>query len=288
MEDEAPLALMVVVRGEAWVTVHAAGGADDAEPVLLRPGDVCIARGPDHYTVADDPSTSPQAVIHPGQRCTTIEGVDLAQAMDLGVRTWGNAVEGPTVMLVGTYEEVASIGTRLLAAIPPLIVVRGDSWDTPLVDLLSHEIAREDLAQEVVLDRLLDLLVVSALRTWLSRPEAEAPAWYRAHADAVVGRALRMLQHNPAHAWTVRELASEVGVSRAALARRFTDMVGEPPMTFLTGWRLALAADLLRHPDATVAAVAREVGYATPFALSTAFKRAYGVSPRDHRRLTPA
>jgi AraC-like DNA-binding protein len=286
IEDEAPLALMVVVRGEAWVTHHDPGG--DGQPILLRPGDVCITRGPDHYTVADDPTTPPQAIIHPGQRCTTIGGVELTQAMDLGVRTWGNAVEGPTVMLVGTYDEVASIGTRLLAAIPPLIVLRDDTWDTPLVDLLASEIAREDLAQEVVLDRLLDLLVVSALRAWLSRPEAEAPAWYRAHADAVVGRALRMLQHNPAHAWTVAELASEVGVSRAALARRFTDLVGEPPMAFLTGWRMALAADLLRRPDATVAAVAREVGYATPFALSTAFKRSYGVSPREHMRLTPA
>jgi AraC-like DNA-binding protein len=99
----------------------------------------------------------------------------------------------------------------------------------------------------------------------------------------VVGRALRMLHNNPAHRWTVATLAAEIGVSRAALARRFTELVGEPPMTFLTGWRLALAADLLREPDATVGAVARQVGYGSPFALSTAFKRVRGVSPRQHR-----
>ena len=92
-----------------------------------------------------------------------------------------------------------------------------------------------------------------------------------------------MLHHNPAHPWTVAALAAEVGVSRAALARRFTELVGEPPMAFLTGWRLALAADLLREPDATVGAVARQVGYGSPFALSTAFKRVRGVSPREHR-----
>ena len=92
------------------------------------------------------------------------------------------------------------------------------------------------------------------------------------------------MQHHPEHPWTVAELAAAGGVSRAAFARRFTDVVGEPPMTFLTGWRLALAADLLREPGATLATVARQVGYSTPFALSTAFKRAYGVSPRDHRR----
>jgi AraC-like DNA-binding protein len=73
------------------------------------------------------------------------------------------------------------------------------------------------------------------------------------------------------------------GEARAALARRFTDLVGEPPMAYLTGWRLTLAADLLREPDATVGAVARQVGYASPFALSTAFNRVRGVSPRQHR-----
>jgi AraC-like DNA-binding protein len=134
-----------------------------------------------------------------------------------------------------------------------------------------------------VLDRLLDLLLIAVLRAWFSRPDAEAPAWYQAYGDPVVGRALRVLHHNPAHPWTVATLAAEVGVSRAALARRFTELVGEPPMTFLTGWRLALAADLLRGPDATVGAVARQVGYGTPFALSTAFKRVRGVSPQQHR-----
>jgi len=95
---------------------------------------------------------------------------------------------------------------------------------------------------------------------------------------------VRLLHNNPAHPWTVASLAAEVGVSRAALARRFTDLVGEPPMAFLTGWRLALAADLLLEPDATVGAVARRVGYTSPFTFSTAFKRHYGVSPQVHRR----
>jgi AraC-like DNA-binding protein len=85
----------------------------------------------------------------------------------------------------------------------------------------------------------------------------------------------------------VASLAGATGVSRATLARRFADLVGEPPMAFLTGWRLALAADLLRDPDTTLGAVARQVGYGSPFALSTAYKRAHGVSPRD-RRATPA
>jgi AraC-like DNA-binding protein len=81
----------------------------------------------------------------------------------------------------------------------------------------------------------------------------------------------------------VIELAERTGVSPSALARRFQELVGEPPMTYLTGWRLALAADLLREPGATVGKVARKVGYASSFALSTAFKRVRGISPQEHR-----
>lgn len=136
----------------------------------------------------------------------------------------------------------------------------------------------------MVLDRLLDLLLIDALRTWFSRPGAQAPAWYRALGDPVVGQALRLLQNEPAHPWTVAALAGRTGVSRAGLARRFTELVGEPPMAYLTGWRLAVAADLLRETDATVEAVAHKVGYSQAFAFSTAFKRVRGVSPQDYRK----
>jgi AraC-like DNA-binding protein len=126
------------------------------------------------------------------------------------------------------------------------------------------------------------------LRAWFARPEAQAPDWYRASSDPVVGRALRLLHHNPAHPWTVAELARESAVSRAALARRFQELVGEPPMSFLTGWRIALAADLLLEPGATIGSVAHQVGYGSSFALSTAFKRIRGVSPQQHRAAAAA
>jgi AraC-like DNA-binding protein len=277
VEDRAPLSLVAIVRGDAWV-VPAAGGA-----VRLGPGDIAVTRGPAPFTFADDPATPPQVVIHPGQHCTSPDGEDLAQAMELGVRTWGNDPDGSVVMLIGTYERSSELGQRLLRALPPLLVLAHDDWRSPLVPLLGDEMVKDEPGQEVVLDRLLDLLVIAVLRAWFSRPEAEAPAWYRAYADPVVGRALRMLYNNPSHPWTVASLAAETGVSRAALARRFTELVGEPPMSFLTGWRVALAADLLREPDSTVGAVAQQVGYGSPFALSTAFKRVRGVSPQQHR-----
>jgi AraC-like DNA-binding protein len=277
IRDEAPLTLIAMVRGEAYVV------PDDAVPVRLEPGDVAIVRGPDPYTVADDPATPPQVVIHPGQRCTTPDGEDLHERMDLGVRTWGNSADGQVMMLVGTYQLRGEVSQRLLRALPVLVVLPVDS---PLIPLLNDEIVKDEPGQEVVLDRLLDLLLVAVLRAWLSRPEAGAPAWYRAQHDPVVGRALRLLHNHPAHPWTVAELAAGAGVSRAALARRFTDLVGEPPMAFLTGWRLALAADLLREPDTTIGAVARQVGYGSAFALSAAFKRVRGMSPQEYRAQT--
>ena len=277
IQDEASLSVVAMVRGEAWIV------PDGGRPSRVGPGDVAVMRGPDPYLFADDPATPPQAVIHPAQHCTTLDGHDLAQAMDLGVRTWGNSAHGSTMMLIGTYQLPGEISGRLLAALPPVLVLPAEGLDSPLIPLLAHEIVKDEPGQEIVLDRLLDLLLISVLRAWFVRPEAEAPAWYRAHSDPVVGRALRMLHNNPAHPWTVANLAAEVGVSRAVLARRFSDLVGEPPMSFLTGWRLALAADLLHEPDATVGAVAREVGYGSAFALSTAFKRERGISPAQHR-----
>ena len=277
IQDQAPLTLISMLRGQGWVI------PDGDERVCLRPGDVAVVRGPEPYTVADEPGTPPQIVIHPGDRSTTPDGDDLCDVMDLGVRTWGDSPDGATVILTGTYHMRSEVGQRLLDALPTLLVLPGDSWDCPLVPLLADEIVKDEPGQEVVLDRLLDLLLIAVLRTWLGRQDAGAPAWYRAYGDPVVGRALRLLHDDPAHPWTVATLAAKVGVSRAALARRFTALVGEPPMAYLTGWRLALAADLLREPDTTVGAVARRVGYGSAFALSAAFKRVRGVSPQQYR-----
>ncbi len=282
IQDEAPLTVVAMVQGEAWILPD--GG--DRRP--LNAGDVAVIRGPGHYTVADDPGTPPDVVIHPGQRCTTLDGASLSEAMDLGVRTWGNSATGSVIMLTGTYQTDGEISRRLLGALPALILLRAGTWSCPVVPLLAEEIVRDEPGQQVVLDRLLDLLLVAALRASFSRPGADVPAWYRAHGDPVVGRTLRAMHNDPAREWTVASLAAVGGVSRAALARRFHELVGEPPLTFLTGWRMALAADLLLESDATVASIAERAGYGSPFTFSTAFKRAYGVSPRAYRNRAAA
>ena len=274
---ESPPTVLAMVQGHAWVV------PDLGEPVRLGLGDVAVTRAPDHYTVADDPASPIDVVIHPGQRCSSPDGESMEEQMSLGVRTWGNDPDGSTVMLVGAYESVGDVSDRLLRVLPPLLSLANKQWDSPLISLLCKEVEKDQPGQAAVLDRLIDLLLMAVLRAWFTRPEAEAPVWYRAQGDPVVGSALRAMHGNPAHPWTLAGLAAEIGVSRAALARRFHDLVGEPPMKFLTGWRLALAADLLCEPSATVGTVAEKVGYSGPFALSTAFKRVRGISPQEHR-----
>jgi AraC-like DNA-binding protein len=277
IRDEAPLTLVAVLRGRACFVL------DGREPEWLDHGDVAILRGPDHYLFADDPATPPQAIIHPDQRCTTPDGQEIPQMRSFGVRRWGNAPDGATEVLTGTYNVEGEVSRRLLDALPPHLVLRRDEWQTPVLGLLAAEMPRDELGQDAVLDRLLDLLLIDAVRTYFARAEQTAPGWYRAQRDPVVAQAMRLLQESPAEAWTIATLASQTRVSRATLARRFAYVVGQPPMEFLTQWRLTLAADLILDPRETVASVARTVGYSSPYALSTAFKRVRGVSPHQHR-----
>src|SRR5262249_35560807 len=131
IEDRAPLCLVAITHGHAWLL------PDEGEGRRLAPGDVAVIRGPDPYTVADDPATGPQAVIHPGQRCTTPDGQEVSLMQFVGTRSWGNSSEeGSTVMLNGTYELAGEVSRRLLAALPPILVLAADEWESPLLDLL--------------------------------------------------------------------------------------------------------------------------------------------------------
>lgn len=278
INDEAPLTLVTLLRGDAWL-IH-----ENGQSHPMRPGDVAVVRGPGHYRVADDPATPTTVVVLPGGRCTSAaDGRGLADEWSLGVRTWGDNPEGDTVLVTGSYERAGEVSRPLLSALPDVALLRREDWSSPLVGLLADEMAVDAPGQRALLDRLLDALLIAALRTWFAAQRDRAPGWYVARSDSTVGRALALIHNAPAHPWTVASLATESGVSRSALARRFRVLLGEPPMAYLTSWRLALAADLLCESNATIEAVARKVGYSTPFALSAAFKREWGVSPQQYR-----
>lgn len=274
---QSPLTLIAGVTGEAWVV------PDAGDPVRVGPGDIAVTRAPDHYNVAGSPTAPPHVIIHPGQRCCDLHGRSVLEEMTHGIRTWGNDPDGETVFVVGAYEHLSDISDRLLRALPPVLSLSHREWESPLVPLLCEEVVRDEPGQAAVLDRLLDLLVTAVLKAWFAQHDTRRPEWWRFQGDRIVEHALRLMHDDPARPWTMSALATAVGASRASLARRFNDLVGEPPMTFLKNWRMAMAADLLCQPDETVSTVAEKVGYATPFAFSAAFKRIRGMSPQQHR-----
>lgn len=269
----AELTLVAVLDGTAWL--HPL----DGNPVRVGTGDIAVVRLPEPFTVAADPDARPDDAIALADYCARS-----AQAGAVG-RTCDPGVAGETVVLTGTYDGAAGISERLLDALPRVLVIAEDDCACPMLDLVADEIAADRPGQQVVLDRLLDLMLVSTLRGWFERPQASAPHWYSRLDDSPVSQALRLLHDDPGRGWTVGSLAAATGVSRALLARDFVARVGEPPMSYLAGWRLSIAADLLRETDATVESIARQVGYGSAFALSAAFKRRRGLTPSQHRAI---
>lgn len=280
--DGNALTVVAMARGTGWIL----GGGDDADPVRLDAGDVAIVRGPEPYVVADSPGTDPGIVVSSAEICTDPDGGDLPEMLYMGPRVWGERPDAADVLLTGGYQLREDICQRLLDALPRVLVVTAESCGAPVMALVLHEVGADRPGQQAVLDRLLDLLLVSTLRAWFDEAGDEAPGWYRALGDPVAGPALRSMHDEPARSWTVAGLAAKAGVSRAGFARRFAEVVGEPPMAYLTGLRVSLAADRLRRSDDTVGAIARRVGYSDGYALSVAFNRIRGVRPGEFRRKT--
>lgn len=276
IRDEAPLTLIAVIRGEAWVRQH--------DTLTHAAAGTCvIVVGPEHYDVTSESELAPAIVIHPGQRCETVAGESVEMSMRLGVRRWGHRPDAATALLVGTYEHHSALARDVLSGLSSPIVVRQPP-ENLLLAALTAELANDRPGQQTLLDRLLDAYTVDTLRRWYEDNETAAPAWWTSHRDPIIGEALTLIHDQPHETWTISTLARAVGTSRANLARRFTEQTGQPVISYLTNWRMSLAADLLHQPDRSVAEIGRLVGYANPFAFSTAFKRHFGISPNEHRR----
>jgi transcriptional regulator GlxA family with amidase domain len=152
-----------------------------------------------------------------------------------------------------------------------------------VVALLSRELAAPEPGQPTVLDRLLDILLVLAIRSGFRRSPT-APRWYRASADPRLNAALQAVHDNAGRPWSVPELAAISGLSRAAFARTFRDALGQTPMQYLTDWRMTLARDYLRAGELSLANIASTVGYGSPYAFATAFRRHHGEPPGAWRQ----
>ncbi|MBF6064422.1 AraC family transcriptional regulator [Nocardia terpenica] len=278
--DAPPLTLVATLGGPATVRLADNG----SPPAHLDTGDVALISKTARYTIADHPDTPEQYIIHKGRKYLAGEGEVPADHASLAARTYGADSSDAAVMLRGAYHLTGDVAARLLDMLPALAVVPAEPRTEPVLELLTREARLDEPGQDAVLRRLLDLLLVLALRAWCARAETGLPAWCRALTDPAIGDALQLLHQHPAHPWTVADLATEIGMSRAAFAARFTRLVGEPPLAYLTNWRMTIAADQLRDTTATIAAVAKNVGYQDPFAFSVAFKRTYDYPPSSWRR----
>jgi AraC-like DNA-binding protein len=244
---------------------------DDPRSALeLGPGDVALVRGgPDHFI-----AHKPNAV------CLSPEQFQARHADDQRAST-----DGANVFLCGAYVLSGDIGRGLLDALPPILTLSAAA-DDPLHDvigLLSSELATSAPGQQTILDRLLDVLLVLAIRACFQRSE-HAPRWYQASADPRLGPALSAMHADPARAWTVPELAAISGLSRASFARIFQLALGQAPMQYLTDWRMTLARDHLRAGELTTAQISARTGYASPYAFAAAFRRHHGIPPGQWRR----
>lgn len=172
----------------------------------------------------------------------------------------------------------------LIDLLPDVIHVGGDvaatwDWFAPLMALMADETRQAQPGGEAVVTRLSDILVIQAVRAWIDQQGASASGWIGALRDPAVGQAIGLIHRDPAHPWSVAELADAVAMSRSAFAARFTQLAGEPVMQYVTRWRIHLATDVLRSEDASVLEVALRHGYGSEAAFSRACKRVTGQSP---------
>lgn len=286
-EDTASLSIVTMLRGDAWLIAEPTEGGPTS-PTRLTHGDLAVIVGRTPFRVVSDRTTNapPLYVLEDPTTCTDGTGRVLdAGELILGARSCGERLDGEHALLTGTYQTTGATSTRVLSTLPDVLLIPAEHQPAP-VALIESEIARDQPGQQAVLNRLLELLLVATLRDWFALPDTDTPAWYHAMSDATVGPALRAIHDEPATQWTVTALAHEANVSRATLARRFTTLLGESPIAYLAGWRLCLAADLLRDTDNTVESIAHQVGYSTAFALSTAFDRQFGIRPTKYRSLS--
>ncbi|GAB4057546.1 AraC family transcriptional regulator [Catellatospora paridis] len=264
----------VILQGSCWLL------PPDAQPVPLGEGDVVfLPRGTGH-TLADSPETP---VVAPG--CVPGDPLSVSDSVDR------SGQGGPeTVVLCGAYQLDVSRAHPLLLTLPSVMHLPARSRRNPeltsAVRLLAAEVRHPRLGADAARRALLDTLLLYILRVWFDEQPVRGgtAGWAAALNDPPVAAALHAIHGDPAAGWTVAKLAAQAGLSRAAFARRFATLVGQPPLAYLTWWRMTTAERLLRTSDAPLRSIAEQVGYGSEFAFATAFKRSHATSPGRYRR----
>jgi AraC-like DNA-binding protein len=262
----------IVTRGSAWLL------RDGSEPLALSTGDIVMLPGGVEHRVQDDPATrlTPQDLM---------PELDRLQPESL---RWGGA--GPaTGLLSGHFRFDIKLARPLIGALPPILHLRSSAgtpapWLRVGLQFIALETATTSPGQQVIINRVADILLVEALRDYVQSLPEGAGNWLTALRDNSLSSALAAMHQAPERNWSVPELAEIAHLSRSAFAERFAQVMGQPPLSYLTEHRMRLAAWKLTQTRLPIAQIAEQVGYASETAFSQAFKRAHERSPSAYRK----
>jgi len=278
----------VVLEGRARLIVDGVG-----EPIELSAGDIVALPHGHAHSLLDDPSVPDAAVIEPAPvpEPTTQPLEELLVCRPRGdnsVLRVGGGGQSSTIVS-GRFRFEDRKNNPLLSVLPPVITLRGEMgksvrWLEPTLKFIACEAQSGRPGSQTVIARLADVLFIQIVRGHLASLPVDGSGWLGALADAQIGAALGHIHQSPEQDWTVQSLAAKVAMSRSAFASRFMRLVGEPPLSYVTRWRMQKAASMLRDGKQTLAEVAAQVGYDSEAAFSKAFKRAVGSAPGAYRR----
>lgn len=271
-------AFYAVTRGTCWLDVD---GVDEA--VQLASGDFVLLPHRQPHVLRDNRRTRAAPAEEVFAKCPrSTEGCQPG-----GIRRYGGG--GALTTMVGGCFVFEDGDNPLVSSLPAMVHVKGDGggavqWLEASLHFVASEMASGQPGAEIVVSRLADILFVQAVRAHLAQSAEGATGWLRAVVDPQIGGALGLIHEKPEEPWTVEALASRAAMSRSSFAARFAHLVGEPPLTYLTRWRMQKATRLLRSGRASIGEVASRVGYETEAAFSKAFKRWTGMAPGAYRR----
>jgi AraC-like DNA-binding protein len=270
------LSFHVVTSGRCWLE------AEGAEPQRLEPGDLALVPHGEGHRLSSEPGA-------PAPRIDELRHEHVSERYAILRHGGGGAA---TSLVCGAVRFDHPAAHRLVKLLPRVIHVEASSsphmamtdWMQSTLRLMASEAKELRPGGETVITRLADILVIQAIRSWIERDPAAQTGWLGALQDEQIGRAIALIHRDPARAWSVASLASEVAMSRSGFAARFTELVGEPAMQYVTRWRMHVALTWLEDSDAALSEMATRLGYQSEAAFSRAFKRFMGVSPGAARR----
>lgn len=269
------MAFLVVTGGQCWLSLG------NKDPMLVEQGNLVLLTSDLKHTLRSTPDAPVESLSNLPVRKIT----DAYETLHYG---GGGDV---TQAMYGIVRFDHAAGQHLMDLLPD--VIRIDTWNEQSSDWLQSTlrfIAREARelrpGGETVITRLADVVVIEAIRTWINTAPDANTGWLKGARDAQIGRAIVAMHHDPARNWSVETLASTAGMSRSAFSARFSDLVGQSPLHYLTIWRMQLARAELLETTWPLSVIAAHVGYQSEPAFSRAFKRVFRTSPgrmRQHR-----